>query len=118
MYGFMSIGFSRDEVPDHIRVYSGRVARLLFLKKYCEEGHPVLETELNLVEMARSKLQECLMSSRGFEGMLRSRPEVERNLRASVKARLAHHADDPDTLKDLSLQVDALSFDDLFLTPN
>ena len=43
-----------------IEVCSVRIARKVILKRYCPDGHPVLEVENHLVEMAAAKLIEII----------------------------------------------------------
>jgi hypothetical protein len=45
-----------------IEVCSVRIARKVILKRYCPEGHPVIEVENQLVEMAAAKLIEIVGS--------------------------------------------------------
>jgi hypothetical protein len=45
------------------RTFSYRFSRLMWLKCVCDPDHPVLQTELELMEMARSGLQEAIFSS-------------------------------------------------------
>jgi hypothetical protein len=48
---------------DVLRTYAYRVARRLLLKSSCEEDHPILAIEENLIEMAKARLQEFLLGS-------------------------------------------------------
>lgn len=48
---------------DVLHTYACRVARRLLLKLSCDEEHPVLQIEENLIEMAKSRLQEFLLSA-------------------------------------------------------
>ena len=41
-----------------IQTLASRIGRKCFLEHFCEASHPVLMTELELVEMARSKMIE------------------------------------------------------------
>lgn len=45
---------------DVVRTFALRLARRCLLEQLCPKDHPVLDTERQLVEMARSKLQEHL----------------------------------------------------------
>lgn len=47
-----------------LQTYACRLARQLYLQKKCGNGHPVLETEGQLVEMALSQLTELLLKSK------------------------------------------------------
>jgi len=46
-----------------LSTYACRVARRLLLKCNCEEGHPVLAIEDDLIEMAKARFQEFLLIS-------------------------------------------------------
>jgi hypothetical protein len=54
----MTAEFQEDALQESIRIYASRLARLCFLRHRCDDDHPVLLTEQELVEMARSRLQE------------------------------------------------------------
>jgi hypothetical protein len=47
--------------PGVIEVYAIRLSRLYHLKQLCNDGHPVLTTEMHLIEMAKAKLQEYIL---------------------------------------------------------
>jgi hypothetical protein len=44
-----------------LSTYACRIARRLLLKSKCEEGHPVLAIEDDLIEMAKARFQEFLL---------------------------------------------------------
>ena len=44
-----------------LSTYACRIARRLLLRCNCEEGHPVLLIEDDLIEMARARFQEFLL---------------------------------------------------------
>jgi hypothetical protein len=48
---------------DELHTYACRIARKLLLMSACEEGHPVLAIEEDLIEMAKAKLQEFLLGA-------------------------------------------------------
>jgi hypothetical protein len=48
---------------DVLHTYACRVARRLLLRSSCEEDHPVLAIEEDLIEMAKARLQEFLLAS-------------------------------------------------------
>lgn len=54
----MTAEFHEDPLHESIRTYASRLARLCFLRRRCDGDHPVLLTEVELVEMAKSRLQE------------------------------------------------------------
>ena len=48
---------------EELQTYACRVARKLLLLCSCEEGHVVLVIEEDLIEMAKARLQEFLLSA-------------------------------------------------------
>lgn len=52
---------SRDGIPEPIRTFAMRLARRCSLERICSREHPVMITELHLIEMAKSKLQEYVL---------------------------------------------------------
>ena len=44
-----------------VRTYGSRIARRAILEKYCPDGHPVLEIENHLIEMAAASLAEAMV---------------------------------------------------------
>jgi len=44
-----------------VGVYAARLARRAILRRYCQEDHPVLMIEEDLVEMARARLLEHVL---------------------------------------------------------
>ncbi len=59
-------------------MFAIRLARRALLRRFCSADHPVLTIEEDLVEMARSKLQEHILShylkedAPGLEGAVRA----------------------------------------------
>lgn len=52
-----------DRRPKCASVYARRVARLLYLQSKCSDDHPVVRSELMLVDMARAKLAEHALAT-------------------------------------------------------
>jgi hypothetical protein len=48
---------------EELHTYACRIARKLLLQSSCEEGHPVLAIEEDLIEMAKARLQEFLLGA-------------------------------------------------------
>jgi hypothetical protein len=53
---------SKIKESDPLRVYTTRIVRRHFLRKFCDSDHPVLNIETDLISMAKSKLQEYIIS--------------------------------------------------------
>lgn len=73
---------------DFLPIYATRVARMIFLRHKCGEDHPTLVSEIALVEMARSRLREQILSGSVTEAGLavRVRELVVENLRSMVRS--------------------------------
>lgn len=113
------IGESRTGIQraDHLRVYASRLARLLFLRRHCPEGHPVLLTEISLVGMAKSKLRERILADFGAR-LPEARPRIELAVREAVKAWLKSQVEDPESLESLLGDAEQVSLEPLFTVPN
>lgn len=79
-----------------IEVCSTRIARKVILKRYCPDGHPVLEVENQLVEMAAAKLIE-IVGTKDFH--LEEAALMIRNS-AAIKV---HDSDEEDQIKTLAI---------------
>jgi hypothetical protein len=66
---------------DAARILAHRLTRRAVLKRFCQEGHPVLAIEEDLIEMARSKLHEAVLSVLTSES-----PVLCEAVRAAVRA--------------------------------
>lgn len=97
-----------------ITTYSSRFARLHFLKYFCFDDHPVLKTEINLVEMAKSKLQERLLIDFDSNNISKIRPIIEGCIRNMAKNNLNAYIDDGDIKIIISCDMDNDKLDDLF----
>ncbi len=58
-----------DSLKLATKTFAARYARLCFLRRRCNDDHPVLITEVQLVEIARTKLREQLLIRYGSVGM-------------------------------------------------
>lgn len=92
---------------DFLSVYSNRLARMLFLEMACGRDHPVLRSEITLVEMARSKLREQMLAS--------SAPSdrVVTVIRTLVRSRLTELVRDEDDLGVLLKKAEGITFDSI-----
>ena len=75
----------RTGIDRFLGKYAHRLARLCVLTAQCPEDHPMLSTERNLMDMARSKLQEALLRKLSVDGFRRMRPDLEYLIRQSAK---------------------------------
>ena len=96
-----------------LRTYAMRVARRMLLRRCCEEGHPVLAIEEDLVQMARSRLQEFLLASYSPDDLAGVRPAVHQAVQRAASAWIVAADGDQDVKSSLLEQLDGLSEDDL-----
>ena len=84
---------SGDRRPGIIEIYATRLSRLYYLKQLCYDEHPVLTTEIHLVEMAKAKLQEYILI---YYPDFKSQSEMRSKVRNAVieKIKLHHQAID------------------------
>lgn len=71
----------------------------MLLRNRCEAGHPVLSVEMDLVEMAKSKLQEHLMSRYSSDSRRLLKPLLESWIRATAQERILSF-DEDDSVKE------------------
>ena len=77
-----------------VRVFTSRLARRAVLRRSCPSGHPVLAIEDDLIEMARSKLQEHMLSSYP-EGVVPAlREEIRSAMRLIARERVTKYGED------------------------
>lgn len=109
----------RQPHSEVLRTFATRVARGLFLEslKLGDIDHPILATEVRLIAMAKSKLQEHLLATMGAEEMLRSRPDIESQIRRIAKGWIRRQAADGYDLSDTLKKIDESAFEDLFQIP-
>lgn len=108
-----------DRQPFHsdvLKTFATRVARRFFLEslKLGDMGHPILTTEISLIAMAKSKLQENLLATIGADGLLQARPEIERQIRHVAKGWISRQTSDGYDTSDVLRKIDAATFEDLF----
>lgn len=98
-----------------IRTFGKRFARRMILRRSFGESHPVLSIEDDLVEMARSQLQEVILATvPGAEDGLRD--ELVISLRRAAADRISDSTEEEDTKAQMLLDVAREDFDDLFHT--
>ncbi len=88
---------------------------MAFLRHHISDpGHPVLEAERRLVEMARSKLLEHLLSSRGDDGLLSDRESVEAEVRAATVEQVRGLTSDLELREELTRELSEETLEHLF----
>lgn len=96
-------------------IYATRVARRLLLARSCEADHPVLEVEENLIQMARSRLQEFLMVT--FPGQFEKvRPTVITMIRRMAINKIMDSEEREETKKALVEAVWTMPTEDIIPT--
>lgn len=88
---------------------------MVFLRRHVEEGHPILATEGQLVEMARSKLMEELLSQHGESGLQEFRTEIMERIRSCMRRSASSLVSDAGGRKQLFSDIEKESLDNLFL---
>jgi len=91
--------FPAIRTSDVFRTFANRFARLMFLHHMCESDHPVLVVERELVEMARSKLQEYVLVRVPNERLRVLRPVLEAWVRAVAQEKILS-SDEEDGVKE------------------
>lgn len=72
---------SRTSGDRFLKKYAMRMARLCYLRHHCQRDDPVLATEMQLMDMAHSKLQEALLSRSSVDALGRMRCDLEFEIR-------------------------------------
>lgn len=94
-----------------MRTYACRIARLCFLKGHCHEpDHPVLQTETQLVEMARSKLMEQVAMKFGPGTATGNLETIENDLRTMAKGWICSSVDDEDEREVVMARLEQADF--------
>jgi len=87
---------------------------MVFLRRHVEEGHPVLTTEGQLIEMARSKLMEDLLSQHGEAGLLLVKAEVIDRVRSAMRRNASSLVSDAGGREQLFADIESEPLDNLF----
>ncbi len=86
---------------------------MVFLRRHLGEGHPVMATEAQLIDMARSELLEQLLAEHG--SLEAVRPQVEAKVRSAMLRAASSLASDQPGREQLLEEVDREPLDGLFL---
>jgi hypothetical protein len=84
-------------------VYGARMARMAILRRYCEENHPVVQIERDLIEMARAKLQELMSVSSS------DRTETIREIRRAAIAKILASEEDDKIKASALLEINGMA---------
>ena len=106
---------SREDWGQGISRYARRLARLCLLKQRCGEDHQVLRTEINLMDMARSKLQASILRKVDVDAFRDLRPDIEFLVRQEAKDSVRLWAEDRRTADEVRTAIDKEPLDSLFL---
>jgi hypothetical protein len=83
-------------------IYALRLARLCYLRHLCPKDHPVLITELHLVEIAQSKLREYILSNYSLEEIQMLKPSFESEIKQIARNKIKNQLIDWNTYPDTS----------------
>jgi len=72
-----------------VSTFAIRLARLQYLAHYFPNGHPVLDIEKQLVQMAGAELREYALKARLSGARPGTRSSMEEAIRSGARARLA-----------------------------
>jgi len=86
---------------------------MAFLRRHVEEGHPVIATEAQLIDMARSALQEEILAKHG--SLDAARPHVEAAVRSAMVRAARSLTSDQNGREQLLADVGSEPLDSLFL---
>jgi len=98
--------------------YAIRFARLCLLRCFCPPDHPILVTEIQLVDMARSKLQEEFLSRLSTDALARARSDLEFEIKQAAKDWVFVQPVDANIIATVLEAVDREDLDRLFLVDN
>lgn len=109
---------SQDHAPRASRdgpetTFAVRLARLHYLQHHFPNGHPVLDIEEQLVQMAASELREHVLKAAGT-GERGIRRKLEGRIRKESESRLAALVPDPGTRKRIVRRMRKHSLDRIF----
>ena len=96
-----------------VRTFGNRYARRMILRRSFGDSHPVLQVENNLVEMARSQLQEVILATLPNIPET-TRGELVRSLRRAASERILASEEDEEVKEDMLTDVENEDFADLF----
>ncbi len=88
---------------------------MCYLKHHCSSDHPILSTEVQLVDMARSKLQEELLFRTSVDALTRMRDDLEFEIRQAARDWILSRPMDEDVRASVLKAVDEEDLSRLFL---
>lgn len=107
---------TRERRPEvFLKKYAVRLARLCLIRCRCEKDHPVLTTEVHLVDMARSKLREELLSRSSVDAIARMRCDLEFEIRQLAREHLEGMCTDDVVRAQAMKEVDTADLGTIFL---
>lgn len=102
------------EIPDLVKIYASRLARLYYLRQFHSSNKSVLITEQHLVEIARSKLQESLLKTFTIDEIKANRSYLVWWIKSIAKIRACSHVDDNGIQRTIESSIDREKLDELF----
>lgn len=101
-------------MDEAVRTFANRIARKVLLERL-PDGHPVKANEENLVEMARSSLQELILCHPSRASL---RPGLEGRIRRIARDRIELSDEDDEAKAAASVTVAFMDLSDLFPVVN
>ena len=98
---------------DLLQTYASRVARRMLLMRFCGEGHPVLAIEEDLIQMAKSRLQEFLLASFDSDRLDLVRPLLSSVVRKVAYSRIMASDADHEVKESLLEELQDMPMEDL-----
>lgn len=95
-----------------VRTFALRVARLMIIRQHCQGDHPILSIEEDLVQMARSRLQEYILVSIPRDA--ETRLAVSQAVLEVVSRRIQMDEEDPVRLSRIFEDLQSFPLDDIF----
>lgn len=99
---------------DEFRTFANRFARYMFLSHVCDLNHPVLKIEIELLKIAKSKLQEFVFRSISGSQMKSFRPLFESWVKSIARKRILGFDEDDKVKELIILSIKNKNFEDLF----
>jgi len=100
-----------------VQVFASRLTRRALLRRFCPSDHPVLAIEEDLIEMARSKLQEHILASYPRDDIPGLREAVHAAMRQTAVEKVTGYDEDETVREELVEEVCAEPIDDVLLEP-
>jgi hypothetical protein len=106
--------YRNTDISEFVKIYATRLARLYYLQHACSDDHPVLVAEQQLIEIARSKLQEVLLASFSVDEILKMRPYIVWWIKSTAKIRACSHIDNEKAQSAVTSSIESEELNDLF----